>query len=155
MERTFLRFASMTAKVAGKPWTFLTCVAVVLIWAVSGPLFGFNETWQLIINTGTTIVTFLMVFLIQNTQNRDGVAMQAKLDELIHAVREADERFIGIEHLSERDLDHIIAQVEARASRIHGGSAKGLPVVATRHEDETRERKQAATSPTKTGANEA
>lgn len=136
MERTFLRFASATAKVAGKPWTFLTCCAVVLIWAASGPLFGFSQTWQLIINTGTTIVTFLMVFLIQNTQNRDGAAMQAKLDELLHAVGEADERFIGIEHLSERDLDRIIAQVEARAGRIHDGGAGRLPIVATRREDE-------------------
>ena len=82
MEKIFVRFATLTAKVAGKPWTFIACVGIVVIWAVSGPIFKFNETWQLVINTGTTIITFLMVFLIQNTQNRDGAAMQAKLDEL-------------------------------------------------------------------------
>ena len=86
MEKLFVRFATATAKIAGKPWTFIACVLVVLVWAVTGPMFKFSETWQLVINTGTTIVTFLMVFLIQNTQNRDGAAMQAKLDELIHAI---------------------------------------------------------------------
>src|SRR6476620_1470149 len=112
MDGFFARFANVTSRLAGRPWTFILCVVVVLMWAVTGPLFGFSQTWQLVINTGTTIVTFLMVFLIQNTQNRDGAAMQAKLDELLHAVSKADERFIGIEHLTERDLDHILEQVE-------------------------------------------
>ena len=142
MERFFIHFANGTARLSGKPWTFVGCVAVVLVWAVSGPVFGFSETWQLIINTGTTIVTFLMVFLIQNTQNRDGAAMQAKLDELIHAIRKADERFIGIEHLTDKELDLILAQVEGRATRVHGGNADDLPVVATRAEDEAAEAKQ-------------
>ncbi len=133
MESFFIRFANGTARFAGKPWTFLACVAIVVGWALSGPVFGYSDSWQLFINTGTTIVTFLMVFLIQNTQNRDGAAMQAKLDELLHAVKRADERFIGIEHLRDRDLDHILAQVEARAARLHGDDA--LPVVATREED--------------------
>jgi low affinity Fe/Cu permease len=133
MEAFFVRFATATAHIAGKPWTFIGCLAIVLIWALSGPLFGFSETWQLIINTGTTIITFLMVFLIQNTQNRDGAAMQAKLDELLHAVSKADERFIGIEHLTEKDLDKILEQVEARAIRLHG--ADEMPIVATRAED--------------------
>jgi low affinity Fe/Cu permease len=132
MEKQFIQFANHTAKMAGKPWTFLLCLVVVLVWAASGPMFGFNETWQLVINTGTTIVTFLMVFLIQNTQNRDGAAIQAKLDELIHAVSKADERFVGIERLGEKDLDTILEQVEARATRLRG---EGLPVVATRLED--------------------
>jgi low affinity Fe/Cu permease len=135
MEKLFVSFATATARIAGKPWTFLGCALIVLIWAASGPIFRFSETWQLIINTGTTIVTFLMVFLIQNTQNRDGAAMQAKLDELIHAVRAADERFIGIEHMTEKDLDKILSEVEGRATRLHGGGAKALPVVATRAED--------------------
>ena len=100
MEKLFVRFATLTAKIAGKPWTFIACLGIVLIWAVSGPIFRFSETWQLVINTGTTIITFLMVFLIQNTQNRDGAAMQAKLDELVYAVKKADARFIGIEHLT-------------------------------------------------------
>lgn len=135
MEKLFVSFATATARIAGKPWTFLGCVLIVLIWAATGPIFNFSETWQLIINTGTTIVTFLMVFLIQNTQNRDGAAMQAKLDELLHAVRAADERFVGIEHLTEKDLDKILGQVEERAARVHGEGAGALPVVATRAED--------------------
>ena len=135
MEKQFIQFANHTAKIAGKPWTFLLCLAVVVGWAASGPVFGFSETWQLIINTGTTIVTFLMVFLIQNTQNRDGAAIQAKLDELIHAVAKADERFVGIERLGEKELDLILAQVEARAMRLRG---EGPPLVATRLEDAAR-----------------
>ena len=135
MEKQFVKFATATAKVAGKPWTFIGCLAIVSIWAASGPVFKFSETWQLVINTGTTIITFLMVFLIQNTQNRDGAAMQAKLDELLHAVSAADERFIGIEHLTEKDLDKILAEVEARAQRLHGDDQ--MPVVATRAEDLT------------------
>ena len=134
MDSFFIRFANATARFAGKPWTFIACLAIVAAWGLSGPVFGFNDSWQLVINTGTTIVTFLMVFLIQNTQNRDGAAMQAKLDELLHAVRRADERFIGIEHLRDKDLDRILEQVEARAARLHGDHA--LPVVATRGEDE-------------------
>ncbi len=133
MERQFVKFATATAKLAGKPWTFIGCLAIVLIWAVTGPIFKFSESWQLIINTGTTIVTFLMVFLIQNTQNRDGAAMQAKLDELLHAVKAADERFIGIEHLTDSDLDKILAEVEARAQRLHRRDQ--MPIVATRAED--------------------
>jgi low affinity Fe/Cu permease len=121
MEKLFVKFATLTAKIAGKPWTFIACLGIVLIWAVSGPIFKFNETWQLVINTGTTIITFLMVFLIQNTQNRDGAAMQAKLDELVYAVQRADARFIGIEHLTEQELDAILREVEARAVAIHKG----------------------------------
>ncbi len=133
MEKQFVKFATATAKVAGKPWTFIGCLAIVLVWAAAGPIFKFSETWQLVINTGTTIITFLMVFLIQNTQNRDGAAMQAKLDELLHAVTAADERFIGIEHLTEKDLDKILSEVEARARRLHGDAQ--MPIVATRAED--------------------
>lgn len=121
MEKLFVRFATLTAKTAGKPWTFIACLGIVAVWAATGPIFKFNETWQLVINTGTTIITFLMVFLIQNTQNRDGAAMQAKLDELVFAVKQADARFIGIEHLTERELDAILAEVEARAVAVHAG----------------------------------
>ena len=140
MEKQFLQFANHTARLAGKPWTFLICLAVVIVWAVTGPIFRFSADWQLVINTGTTIVTFLMVFLIQNTQNRDGAAIQAKLDELLHAVARADERFVGIERLSEKELDLILAQVEARAERIR---QRGGPLVATR-EEETARKRQAA-----------
>jgi len=137
MEKLFLQFAHRTARLAGKSWTFLICLAVVVVWAMTGPIFGFSSDWQLVINTGTTIVTFLMVFLIQNTQNRDGAALQAKLDELIHAVARADERFVGIERLSEKELDLILAEVEARAVRIRAEG--GHPLVATRREDHARE----------------
>ena len=128
MERQFVKFATATAKVAGKPWTFIACLAIVISWAASGPLFKFSETWQLVINTGTTIITFLMVFLIQNTQNRDGAAMQAKLDELLFAVKQADDRFIGIEHLTELELDAILMEVEARGLAVHAGQpARAIP----------------------------
>ncbi len=121
MEKLFNRFASATAKVAGRPWTFIACLLLVLVWAATGPLFGFSETWQLVINTSTTIITFLMVFLIQSTQNRDAAAMHAKMDELIYAVRKADARFIGIEHLTDKELAVILNEVEQRALAIHAG----------------------------------
>ena len=97
--RVFGKFASATAKATGSPWAFILCIVVVVVWAVSGPIFHYSDTWQLVINTGTTIITFLMVFLIQNTQNRDGSAIQAKLDDLI-LTSQADDEFIGIEHLT-------------------------------------------------------
>ena len=103
MDKLFARFATATARVTGSPGAFIVCVLVVLVWAVTGPIFKFSETWQLVINTGTTIVTFLMVFLIQNTQNRDGEAVQTKLDELI-LTSEAENDFVGIERLSDREL---------------------------------------------------
>src|SRR3712207_1676711 len=114
--RTFHRPRSWVAHATGRPVTFIMCIVVVLVWAVSGPLFGFSDTWQLVINTGTTIVTFLMVFLIQNTQNRDGAAIQAKLDELIRTSA-AQNLYIGIEHLTQEELDEIRRKCEARADR--------------------------------------
>ena len=104
MNRFFERVAGTVAVSAGKPWAFILAVSIILLWALSGPLFGWSDTWQLVINTGTTIVTFLMVFLIQNAQNRDASAIQAKLDELIRAIGHARNEFIGIEHLSEAEL---------------------------------------------------
>ena len=121
MEKLFNHFANTTAKVAGRPWTFILCLLLVLGWAVTGPVFKFSETWQLVINTGTTIVTFLMVFLIQNTQNRDAAAMHAKMDELIYAVKKADAAFIGIEHLTDKELAAILREVERRGRDIHAG----------------------------------
>ena len=104
MEKTFNRMAEAVAHATGRPWAFALCLASVLIWAASGPIFHYSETWQLVINTGTTIITFLMVFLIQNTQNRDGAAIQAKLDELIRSGHGKND-FIGIEHLTEAEVE--------------------------------------------------
>ena len=119
MEKLFNRLANATARLTGKPLTFALCFLVILVWAVTGPVFGFSQTWQLVINTGTTIVTFLMVFLIQNTQNRDAAAMQAKLDELVYASGNARNRFIGIEHLTDTELGEILREVEMRALEVH------------------------------------
>lgn len=153
MEKLFVRFATLTAKIAGNPWTFIACLLIVLIWAVSGPVFKFSETWQLVINTGTTIVTFLMVFLIQNTQNRDGAAMQAKLDELVFATRLADARFIGIEHLTEKELDAILAEVEKRGVAVHSGQpATAIPGQRGRRADEAEASKSKPRSLPKTRA---
>ncbi|KQZ81456.1 hypothetical protein ASD64_10400 [Mesorhizobium sp. Root157] len=116
LEKHFTKVANAVAYLTGLPLTFAICVAVVAGWAVSGPLFGFSDTWQLIINTGTTIVTFLMVFLIQNTQNRDGAAIQAKLDELIR-VGSGHNHFIGIEHLTESEVEEIRRKCEEAAAR--------------------------------------
>ena len=116
IERAFSKAANWVAHLAGLPWTFVICVLIVVVWAASGPIFGFSDTWQLVINTGTTIVTFLMVFLIQNTQNRDGAAIQAKLDELIRVGR-AHNQFIGIEHLTESEVEEIRSKCEAAAER--------------------------------------
>lgn len=112
MDRFFAAFSHRTASFAGQPAAFIIALSIVLIWMVTGPLFHWSDTWQLVINTGTTIVTFLMVFLIQNAQNRDASAMQAKLDELLRAVDSARNQFIGIEHLTEAELEAIKLELE-------------------------------------------
>jgi low affinity Fe/Cu permease len=106
MDRFFTRVASVISALAGKPGAFVLSLLVVIVWAVTGPVFRFSDTWQLVINTGTTIVTFLMVFLIQNTQNRDGAAIQTKLDELIRA-SDAEDEFMGIEKLTDQELERL------------------------------------------------
>jgi low affinity Fe/Cu permease len=105
--RAFMRFAGWTAHASGRPGTFILAVMVILGWAITGPIFHYSDTWQLVINTGTTIVTFLMVFLIQNTQNRDGLAIQVKLDELVRAIETANNKFVGIETLTEDEVEEI------------------------------------------------
>lgn len=112
MDRIFGAFAHRVASWSGQPLAFIVAVALIFGWILTGPVFHYSDTWQLIINTGTTIVTFLMVFLIQNAQNRDGSAIQAKLDELIRAASRARNDFIGIEHLTEADLERIKAVLE-------------------------------------------
>ena len=116
LSKAFGDIASRIAHATGRPIAFILCAAVIVVWAGSGPIFGFSDTWQLIINTGTTIVTFLMVFLIQNTQNRDGAAIQAKLDELIR-VSSGQNTFVGIEHLTEEEVEDIRQKIEERAQR--------------------------------------
>ncbi len=113
----FNNVATAVAHAAGRPTAFVGCCLLIVTWAVSGPVFGFSDTWQLIINTGTTIITFLMVFLIQNTQNRDSVAIQAKLDELIR-VSQGENHFIGIEHLPEEEVEDFRKRCE-EAARHH------------------------------------
>jgi low affinity Fe/Cu permease len=116
---TFSRFANWTAQASGHPSAFGLAGVIIFGWLVTGPVFGFSDTWQLFINTGTTVVTFLMVFLIQNTQNRDSAALQLKLDELIRAVEGAHNAFLDLEELPERDLVEFRNQYEelARAAR--------------------------------------
>jgi len=118
MRKFFNWFATKTSSAAGQPLTFVIAVTVILVWAVTGPIFRFSDTWQLIINTGTTIVTFLMVFLIQNSQNRDGAAMQAKLDELLRALTGARDQFIGIEHLTDQQIELVRAALEKKAGEL-------------------------------------
>src|SRR5688572_6766610 len=115
----FTRLAKRTAHATGRPATFMMALGIVLVWALTGPLFGFSDTWQLVINTGTTIVTFLMVFLIQSTQNRDSEAIQVKLDEIIRAIGNAKNELLDLEELEEKDLDEIkdIYQGMAREAR--------------------------------------
>lgn len=111
----FTRFAKAAANYSGRPWVFGAAVLLILGWVVTGPMFGFSDTWQLIINTSTTIITFLMVFLIQNTQNRDTAAMQIKLDELIRATRGAHNALLDLEELEEEELIRIRSNYQAMA----------------------------------------
>ncbi|RYE02689.1 MAG: low affinity iron permease family protein [Sphingomonadales bacterium] len=124
MGRLFERFAQMVAGWAGRPPAFALAFLVVLVWGLTGPLFQYSDTWQLVINTGTTVVTFLMVFLIQNAQNRDAAAIQCKLDEIIRALDSGRNEFIGIEHLGEQELIEIRNMIERESG----------PEDPTRHE---------------------
>ena len=115
IDRIVTAIASRVSAAAGQPLAFIVALGVIVIWAVTGPLFAYSDTWQLVINTSTTIITFLMVFVIQNSQNRDAAALQAKLDELIRATAEARNEFIGIEHLTDVQLEKIRAALESEA----------------------------------------
>ena len=120
MDRFFSRVASASATAMGQPLAFIASTLLVILWAVSGPIFHYSDTWQLVINTATTVLTFLAVFLIQNSQNRDGAAIQAKLDELIRAVDKARGQFIGIEHLTDSQIDKIRLALEEEATGATG-----------------------------------
>jgi low affinity Fe/Cu permease len=119
----FTRFAKWTAHATGRPLAFMIAAGVIVVWAISGPLFGFSDTWQLVINTGTTIVTFLMVFLIQCTQNRDSEAIQVKLDEIIRAIGHAKNELLDLEELEEEDLDRIKDSYQDLAKKARGESS--------------------------------
>ncbi|TZG24919.1 low affinity iron permease family protein [Sphingomonas montanisoli] len=125
MDKFFTKIAAKLASAVGQPLAFIIAMLGIVLWGISGPIFGFSDTWQLIVNTSTTIITFLMVFLIQNAQNRDAAAMQAKLDEIIRALDNARNDFIGIEHLTEDELEKIRKQVEDECGR--GSDGKGVP----------------------------
>ncbi len=127
----FTRFAKRTSRAAGHPATFALAVLIILVWAATGPIFDFSDTWQLVINTGTTIITFLMVFLIQNTQNRDSTATQLKLDELIRATRGAHNGLLDVEELSDADLARVKAGFQALARESREGLMKGLKDTGT------------------------
>jgi low affinity Fe/Cu permease len=122
MERLFETIAGKVAGWAGRPPAFVIALVVVIVWGVTGPIFHYSDTWQLIINTGTTIVTFLMVFLIQNAQNRDASAMQAKLDELIRALEGPRNEFVGIENLTQPELEKIKKKLEQECGGEDGSS---------------------------------
>ena len=127
----FSRFARAASLFCGKPVVFLAAVAIVIIWAATGPMFHYSDTWQLVINTGTTIITFLMVFLIQNTQNRDSAAIQLKLSELIVAVKGAKNRLANIEDASEEELEELREELKKRAAK--GAANPKLKVVDSKN----------------------
>ena len=127
MRKFFSVIASQTAVWMGQPAAFVGALAACVIWAVSGPIFHYSDTWQLVINTATTVLTFLAVFLIQNSQNRDGAAIQAKLDELLRALETARSQFIGIEHLGDKQIELLRAALEKQAQAEKPARAKRKP----------------------------
>ena len=144
MSKWFTSFSNWVAQVTGRPITFGVCLLVIVVWALSGPFFGFSDTWQLIINTGTTIVTFLMVFLIQNTQNRDAKAIHLKLDELIRAVGGARNQLVDLEELSDKELEQLQQefhalhqQYGARAEEVSKEYGRRKPADGTRRRHRT------------------
>lgn len=128
MKDLFSSIASRSAYLMGHYWAFILATLACVVWFVSGPFFGFSDTWQLVVNTGTTVLTFLAVFLIQNTQNRESKAVQLKLDELIRAVREANDKLIDIEEATDDELDHLKEEYRTRALRQRSNGE--LPVAA-------------------------
>jgi low affinity Fe/Cu permease len=124
MNNSFRRFAHWTSELVGSPWAFTAGLAITMIWAATGPMFHFSDTWQLVINTGTTVVTFLMVFLIQNTQNRDAKAIHLKLDELIRAVGAARTRLVHLENLTDDEL----ASLEQEFQKLQEKTQKKQPL---------------------------
>ncbi len=136
MNEFFRKFASVTSRVVGSPWSFIVAVLIIVVWGITGPMFGFSDTWQLIINTGTTIVTFLMVFLIQNTQNRDAKAIHLKLDELLRAAKGARTALVDLEDMPDEELEKLQKEF-VRLRQKHGAD---LQQAVEDVEDELEER---------------
>jgi low affinity Fe/Cu permease len=145
----FTHFANHTARAAGHHLTFTLAVLVVVTWALTGPLFGFSDTWQLVINTGTTIVTFLMVFLIQNTQNRDSTAMHLKIDEIVRALDGAQNAVLNLEDLEEADLEAIHKRYKALADKAQNALEDEDLEAAAEHLEELAAVKPSGSAPTK------
>jgi low affinity Fe/Cu permease len=139
MNEIFRRFSKGISDLMGTPWAFGIALSVIVVWAVTGPIFGYSDTWQLIINTGTTIVTFLMVFLIQNTQNRDAKAIHLKLDELIRSATEARDSMLNLQDLSDKELETLQSQFERLRNGHNGGLQESLKTVEQELEERQRE----------------
>ena len=131
LQAMFSRVAKDCATAMGHPWAFLLACSVIVAWAVTGPVFGYSDTWQLVINTGTTIITFLMVFLIQNTQNRDSCALQVKLDELLRSTRGAHNAILDLEELSQAELDEFVKNYRLLAQEARKRVRQGLQDIGT------------------------
>jgi low affinity Fe/Cu permease len=139
MKELFRKFAQTASQAVGSPWAFILAVLIILVWAASGPLFGYSDTWQLVINTGTTIITFLMVFLIQNTQNRDAKAIHLKLDELIRGVEGARTHLVDLEALSDEELDRLQEQFK-RIRHAQGKDQRSTGELVTQQEESSESR---------------
>src|ERR1041384_3843179 len=129
MNKIFRKFANLVSNIVGTSWVFILAVTVIVVWALSGPMFHYSDTWQLVINTGTTIITFLMVFLIQNTQNRDAKAIHLKLDELIKGVKGARTGLVNLEALSDEELERLHKEFE----RLHHSENHSLEIQTSTH----------------------
>ena len=130
MRELFRKWAQRVAESVGTPWAFMVAVGAVILWAISGPIFHFSDTWQLVINTATTVVTFLMIFLVQNTQNRDARAIHLKLDELIRAQKGARNELVDLEDLSDKEIDRIAVEFQSLRERLGDAAA---PIVEQVH----------------------
>src|SRR3546814_447276 len=124
LDSQFADIARRASRAAGRPTTFMLAAGSIVLWGLTGPIFGYSNTWQLIVNTATTIITFLMVFVIQNSQNRDAAAMQSKLDEVIRAIDQARNEIIGVEHLTDRALENLLRSEERRVGNACVGTCR-------------------------------
>ncbi|MDG2523834.1 low affinity iron permease family protein [Stenotrophomonas sp. HITSZ_GD] len=136
IRKLFNSLAKKASTAAGSPWVFAGALGIVVVWGISGPVFGFNDTWQLVINTGTTIITFLMVFLIQHTQNADTAALHLKLDELIRATHAADNLLLNMEELDEKQLERIRHRYEQLAAKARERDGRGRSIASPCRDEE-------------------